>query len=139
MTDRVSANQSMLNDAIKSLATKIPEYLFYTALPQLISRVLHQNGETSKNVALIIRNVLAKYPRQSMWSCGWLRFSKSKEKKKAGDVSLLSFEKDWVILLFPGLTTHSHCVQEIFNGAQAVLRKTERDSAVQNLLTALKK
>jgi hypothetical protein len=31
--------------------------------------------------------VLAKYPRQALWSCGWLRFSKSKDKKKAGDVS----------------------------------------------------
>lgn len=90
VTDRVSANQSALNDVIQSLATKIPEHLFYTALPQLISRVVHQNRETSSNVALIIRNVLVKYPRQSMWSCGWLRFSKTKEKKKAGDVSLLS-------------------------------------------------
>lgn len=86
-TDRMSANQSELNVFIKTLATKIPEHLYYTALPQLISRVVHQNPETSNNVALIIRNVLAKYPRQSMWSCGWLRFSKSKDKKKAGDVS----------------------------------------------------
>jgi len=87
LTDRLSTNQSTLNDIIKSLAKNIPEHLFYTALPQLISRVVHQNDETSNNVALIIRNVLAKYPRQALWSCGWLRFSKSKDKKKAGDVS----------------------------------------------------
>ncbi len=112
MADRLSTNQTILNDVIKSLATKIPEHLFYTALPQLISRVVHQNGETSNTVALIIRNVLAKYPRQSLWSCGWLRFSKSKEKKKAGD--------------------------EIFHGAQVLLRKKERDMTVQNLLSASK-
>lgn len=77
-----------MNKCIKVFASKIPEHLFYTALPQLLSRVMHNNVETSKNVALILRTVLAKYPRQSMWSCGWLRFSKSDEKKKAGDVSL---------------------------------------------------
>jgi hypothetical protein len=41
-----------------------------------------------------------------------LRFSKSKEKKKAGD--------------------------EIFHGAQVLLRKKERDMTVQNLLSASK-
>ena len=76
-----------MNKAIKSFASKIPEHLFYTALPQLISRVEHKNAETSKNVALILRAVLAKYPRQALWSCGWLRFSKSEDKKKKGDVS----------------------------------------------------
>ena len=29
-----------------------------------------------------------------MWSCGWLRFSKSDEKKKAGDVSLHQIKAD---------------------------------------------
>jgi hypothetical protein len=86
-TDRVSSNQSTLNGVIQRLAKEIPEHLFYTALPQLISCVVHRNCETSNNVALIIRNVLAKYPRQSMWACGWLRFSKSVDKKRAGDVS----------------------------------------------------
>ena len=80
-------NQDLMNKIIKTLASKIPEHLFYTALPQLISRVEHQNIETAKNVALILRTVLAKFPRQAMWSCGWLRFSKSEEKKKAGTVS----------------------------------------------------
>ena len=80
-------NQDLMNKIIKTLASKIPEHLFYTALPQLISRVEHQHIETAKNVALILRTVLAKFPRQAMWSCGWLRFSKSEEKKKAGTVS----------------------------------------------------
>jgi len=81
-------NQALVNKVIKSFASKIPEHLFYTALPQLLSRVIHNDIETSKNVALILRTVLAKYPRQSLWSCGWLRFSKSKEKMQAGEVSI---------------------------------------------------
>ena len=76
-----------MNKKIRSFASKIPEHLFYTALPQLISRVLHKNAQTTKIVALILRTVLAKYPRQSLWSCGWLRFSKSDKKKTAGEVS----------------------------------------------------
>ncbi len=77
-----------MNKLIKSMAPNIPEHVLYTALPQLISRVVHTNDDTSKNVRLMIRNVLAKYPRQAMRSCGWLCFSKSEDKKKAGDVSI---------------------------------------------------
>jgi len=101
-----------MNETIQSFASKIPEHLFYTALPQLISRVVHTNRETSRNVARILRTVLAKYPRQALWSCGWLRFSKSEEKKKAGD--------------------------EIFNGAQKILREMERRKPVQDVLDASK-
>ena len=81
-------NQEEMNKLIESFIEKIPEHLFYTALPQLLSCVVHDNVETSKNVVQILTTVLAKYPCQAMWSCGWLRFSKSQAKKKAGDVSL---------------------------------------------------
>jgi hypothetical protein len=80
-------SQEQMNKIINSFASEIPEHVFYTALPQLISSVVHANEETSKNVALILRNVLARYPGQAMWSCGWLRFSKNSQKKKAGEVS----------------------------------------------------
>lgn len=83
----VYESQEQVNKMIESFASKIPEHVFYTALPQLISSVVHENEETSKNVALILRNVLARYPGQAMWSCGWLRFSKNEMKKKAGEVS----------------------------------------------------
>jgi len=99
-----------MNEVIKSFASEIPEHLFYTALPQLLSRVMHKNVETSKNVARILRTVLAKYPLQSMWSCGWLRFSKSEEKKKAGD--------------------------EIFHGAHKMLGKIKRGKQIQDMLYA---
>lgn len=79
--------QVQMNKMINSFASQIAPHLFYTALPQLISSVVHTNGETSKNVALILRNVLARYPGQAMWSCGWLRQSKNEKKKNAGDVS----------------------------------------------------
>lgn len=82
-------NQAQMNSLIKSFAEKIPEHLFYTALPQLLSCVIHQNDETAKNVALILTSVLAKYPGQAMWSCGWLRYSKSKEKNEVAEVSMV--------------------------------------------------
>ena len=81
-------SQDQVNKIIGSFASRIPEHVFYTALPQLISSVVHENEETSKNVTLILRNVLARYPGQAMWSCGWLRFSKNEMKKKAGEVSM---------------------------------------------------
>jgi len=94
-------NQAQMNSLIKSFAEKIPEHLFYTALPQLLSCVIHQNDETAKNVALILTSVLAKYPGQAMWSCGWLRYSKSKEKNEVAE--------------------------KIFVGAQRILQKQGND------------
>ena len=85
---RLREQQKLMNKVIKSFASSIPEHLYYTALPQLISCVLHNNAESAKNVALILTTVLAKYPQQAMWSCGWLRFSKSEEKKKTGEVRI---------------------------------------------------
>lgn len=90
---RLHQNQELINKLIKSFVDSIPEHLFYTALPQLISCVVHNNAETSKNVVSILKAVLAKYPGQAMWSCGWLRQSKSDLKNKAGDVSFFNSDK----------------------------------------------
>jgi serine/threonine-protein kinase ATR len=110
--DYLFVNQGLMNELMVTLSSKIPEHLFYTALPQLISRVIQQNVDTLKNATLIIRNVLAKYPQQAMWSCGWLRFSKSEEKKKVGE--------------------------EIFQAAPKLSKRNEREESNQNLLNASK-
>jgi len=102
-------NQDRLNTMMKSFASSIPAHMFYTALPQLVSSVLHPDAESRRNVSLILRTVLVNYPAHSLWSIGWLRQSKSEDKSKAGS--------------------------DIFRGATKLLRKTENGKHYQNLLS----
>ncbi len=125
-----SADQ--MNEVINSFASKIPEHVFYTALPQLISSVVHENEETSKNVALILRNVLARYPGQAMWSCGWLRNSKNNMKKNAGEVSNeilldLTFTLDQILISVS-------FYQVIFAMAMKKLRRTPNGKLMEGVL-----
>ena len=80
-------NQDRLNKIMKRFASSIPAHMFYTALPQLVSSILHPDAESRRNVSLILRTVLVNYPAHSLWSIGWLRQSKNEDKSKAGSVS----------------------------------------------------
>lgn len=45
----------------------LPTYQWLTVLPQLVSRICHQNEETVKLVKHIITSVLRQYPQQALW------------------------------------------------------------------------
>ncbi|PIA56742.1 hypothetical protein AQUCO_00700831v1 [Aquilegia coerulea] len=45
----------------------LPKYQWLTSLPQLVSRICHQNEDTVKLVKLIITYVLQEYPQQGLW------------------------------------------------------------------------
>lgn len=99
-----SANVLMA-DHIKA----IPAAAYYTAIPQLVSRVIHENADTSKIVKRILERVLVKFPAQTMWHLAWLKGSKNNERSAIG--------------------------AEIFKGAQRVLIKNRQKDAA-NLLGA---
>ena len=84
----------------------IPAAAFYTAMPQLISRVIHVDKETSLVVQGILRRVLIKFPHQAMWPLAWLKGSKKPERLDIGE--------------------------EIFNEAQKVFSKNHK--SMQKLL-----
>jgi phosphatidylinositol kinase/protein kinase (PI-3 family) len=77
----------------------IPPAAFYTAIPQLVSRVVHRNNETALIVKKILERVLFKFPLQAMWHLAWLKGSKNSDRSRIGE--------------------------EIFKEAQAVLIKTK--------------
>jgi len=64
---------------------QVPVPAFYTALPQLVSRITHCNSETTPVVRSILRRVLTKYPAQAMWPLAWLRQSRQRDRCKAGE------------------------------------------------------
>ncbi|KAK4562116.1 hypothetical protein RGQ29_004827, partial [Quercus rubra] len=45
----------------------LPAYQWLTVLPQLVSRICHQNEEIVRLVKLIITSVLRQYPQQALW------------------------------------------------------------------------
>ncbi|XP_055815485.1 serine/threonine-protein kinase ATR isoform X2 [Solanum dulcamara] len=45
-----------------------PTYQWLTVLPQLVSRICHQNEEIVRLVKYIITSVLRKYPQQALWT-----------------------------------------------------------------------
>lgn len=90
----------------------IPPAAFYTAMPQLISRVIHEDRETSMVVKSILQRVLTKFPEQAMWPLAWLKGSKIENRKQIGE--------------------------EIFNGAQNSLsRQRNRTSKLIKLSDSL--
>lgn len=64
----------ILHDSQKAINTQIihpnmktcPPHIFYTALPQLISRVCHPDPTTAKLIQMMMRLVLSAYPLQAM-------------------------------------------------------------------------
>ncbi|KAK4477252.1 hypothetical protein RD792_016466 [Penstemon davidsonii] len=55
---------SIMRGCLKDL----PTYQWLTVLPQLVSRICHQNEETVRLVKLIITDVLRQYPQQALWT-----------------------------------------------------------------------
>lgn len=82
---------------------EIPAVAFYTAMPQLISRVNHDDPEAAMVVKSILQRLLVKFPHQAMWSLAWVEGSKISDRKKIG--------------------------LEIFMGAQKALAKNHRASS----------
>ncbi|CAG8977250.1 hypothetical protein HYALB_00009347 [Hymenoscyphus albidus] len=48
--------------------SKMPAYMFYTALPQIVARINHPNPDVSKFLTHIIYKVVAAHPQQALWS-----------------------------------------------------------------------
>ncbi|KAH8885781.1 hypothetical protein GQ53DRAFT_797114 [Thozetella sp. PMI_491] len=47
---------------------RMPAFIFYTALPQMVARIAHPNAEVFKLLEQIIVKVVEAHPRQALWS-----------------------------------------------------------------------
>lgn len=96
--ESLKSEQDKANIIMAGLIRTVPPHSFYIALPQLISRVGHNNEDTVEIVKAILKRVLAKFPRHAMWPLAWLLHSAD--------------------------PMRSACGEEIFKGAQRNLKKT---------------
>ncbi|KAL3621412.1 hypothetical protein CASFOL_036324 [Castilleja foliolosa] len=70
---------SIMRGCLKDL----PTYQWLTVLPQLVSRICHQNDETVRLVKHIITSVLQQYPQQALWTMAAVTKSTVKSRRDA--------------------------------------------------------
>lgn len=73
---------------ITKYVDRLQPYLFYTALPQMISRIGHPHKNVWDMLAHIVVRVAAYYPRQSLWSLLAIARSTAKDKSARGSYLL---------------------------------------------------
>lgn len=107
----IASNQDKANEIMVTFMKKIPSISYYSALPQMVSRIGHKDEDVVNILCAILKRILIKFPRQAMWHLGWLRHSVHPDRKKKGE--------------------------DIFKGAQKALQKLD-DVRMHRLLDGSK-
>ena len=81
----LDASKVEANTVILTNLKMIPPAAFYTALPQLISRVILDDKSAARIVQGLLGRVLTKFPKQAMWPLAWLKGSKNRTRKTIGE------------------------------------------------------
>ena len=76
-----SAEKETIHGKMAELIAGIAAFKWYTALPQLISRLSHPNPYAQRFIKDVLVAVLTTYPLQSIWSIGPVVKSKDKARK----------------------------------------------------------
>ncbi|KAI0913098.1 phosphatidylinositol 3 [Ustulina deusta] len=80
-----------LHGILRKHISRLPAYVFYTTLPQLVARIAHPNLDVFRMLQAIILKVVEAYPRQALWSLFAIMTTKqaSSERKARGQQILL--------------------------------------------------
>jgi len=74
-----------LHVVIDKWITRIPAYIWYTALPQVVARVTHPNVTAFERLAAIIQKVVEAHPRHALWHVfGIIATRQSAERRARG-------------------------------------------------------
>lgn len=68
MTQLRTKTLDSLHVRLKKYISKMPAYIFYTALPQIVSRITHPHKEVNQFLQNIMLKVVSAHPQQSLWS-----------------------------------------------------------------------
>ncbi|KAI1003089.1 Protein kinase [Podosphaera aphanis] len=77
-------NLQQIHSRIQKYSAKLPAYIFYTALPQIVARIAHPNQEVFNYLAKIIYRVVEAHPQQAMWILLAVCQSKQQDRKARG-------------------------------------------------------
>ena len=73
----------------------LPAYQWLAVLPQLVSRICHQNEETVRLVKYIIASVVRQYPQQALWIMAAVSKSTVPSRREAAMEIIYSAKKDF--------------------------------------------
>lgn len=59
---------TMCNKQVRKYFDRVPPYIFYQALPQMLSRISHPHPEVWKELSQVITKIASTYPSQALWS-----------------------------------------------------------------------
>ena len=68
MFERRQKHLDMVHRQLKKYFDRVPPYIFYTALPQMISRISHPHPKVYEVLATIISKIVSTHPSQALWS-----------------------------------------------------------------------
>lgn len=66
-TTAPSEHFKKLNELVATAIREAPAYKWFTAFPQIVSRVGHSNPEVYKHLSRLIVTVMQEYPKQALW------------------------------------------------------------------------
>lgn len=92
--EQLSRNKNEANKQMAKNLKEIPPSAFYTAIPQLLSRVTHRDRDTASVVYGILRRILIKFPQQAMWPLACLKGSKKPERLQIGETLFKEAQKN---------------------------------------------
>ncbi|EYB81603.1 hypothetical protein Y032_0378g287 [Ancylostoma ceylanicum] len=67
MNHRDNNDITQMNTEISRAFRQLDSYAFYTAFPQLISRIVHPNASVFSTLKAILADLICKYPHQCLW------------------------------------------------------------------------
>ncbi|KAF6838930.1 protein kinase Rad3 (phosphatidylinositol 3) [Colletotrichum plurivorum] len=59
---------NLLHTFLDKYIARLPAYIFYTALPQIVARIAHPNQNVFERLTRIVVKVVESHPRQALWS-----------------------------------------------------------------------
>lgn len=84
--------KAMLHEVCKNLQKnilRIPAYIFYTSLPQIVARIAHPNPEVFRVLEQMILKVVDAHPRQAVWSLFPLMTTRQANERRARGLQIL--------------------------------------------------
>jgi serine/threonine-protein kinase ATR len=88
IADSRKSNLDAIHQRWQKYMTKLPAYMFYTALPQIVSRITHPHNEVFKLLTSMIVKVVNAHPRQALWSVLAVCTSNQSDRRTRGGIIL---------------------------------------------------
>ncbi|KAI5464134.1 hypothetical protein BGZ63DRAFT_349688 [Mariannaea sp. PMI_226] len=80
---------NLLHNFLDKYIHRLPAYIFYTALPQIVARIAHPNPNVFERLNHIIVKVVEAHPRQALWSLMGIMTTKQVSERKARGTQIL--------------------------------------------------